>query len=78
MKVKKVEKKLILNKSTIADLSSKDMHNLKAGEFTPYCSLALHSECISFCGSIEPCHSVHLPCYTAEIPCNTNITCENC
>ena len=59
MKPKKVSKKLMLNKSTVADLRHEDMDAVKGGtNATGWCS-DKHSECdgVSLCGSVYPCNS---------------------
>jgi hypothetical protein len=57
MKTKSSDKKLKLNKTTISDLRSEDLQNIKAGEGITFtaCPSRADTGCISLCGTIWPC-----------------------
>lgn len=54
MKSKK-SKKLNLNKITVSHLARIEQQHVKAGALTAECPSDEHSDCISLCGSVEPC-----------------------
>jgi hypothetical protein len=57
MKTKSNDKKLSLNKSTITDLRSDELRNVKGGTSITFtaCPSLENTGCISFCGTIYPC-----------------------
>lgn len=57
MKTKNSVKKLKLNKTTISDLRSEDLQDIRAGYGITYtaCPSKVDTGCISFCGSVWPC-----------------------
>lgn len=54
MKSKKF-KKLNLNKITVTNLARVEQKNIHGGGMTDECPSDEHSDCISLCGSVEPC-----------------------
>ncbi len=56
MKTKNKDGKLTLNKTTITDLHSDDLQNIKGGGITwTACPSGEHTGCHSLCGTIYPC-----------------------
>ena len=67
MKPKKLEKKLVLNKTTVSNLNSDDMLTLRAGALAA-------SEKTDLCQSV--CNSACVNCYSVNYTCVGMHTCQ--
>ena len=81
MKTKKFQKKLALNKKTVANLSNGQLSKVKGGDYNTGSG---HPPCVISCGCVTLhftncvlCDTVTSPCATCET-CDTCVTCATC
>ena len=67
MKTQKLNKKLVLNKSTVSDLSADKMERAKAGLRGPVATFSMLVLCFVCESDADPCQTVATVC-----PCNDN------
>jgi hypothetical protein len=73
MKTKKFNKKLVLNKSTVADLDGRRMNEIKGG--SAFCSL-VKTQCLGATTGNQICHLTCGGCTSIMEPCLN--TCKEC
>jgi hypothetical protein len=77
MKPKKVNKRLFLNKRTVANLGNTEMINVKGGDLTETCPRQCsvpEIACVTF--PVKDCYSLDPECATSNtVFCNTLMNC---